>query len=72
MSIISAGSISLDSTFKVNYRRPRMRQKYFIVFEDYANMQSLSAHGDNDDFTVVLFRRSHLQIRQKYFSVHGK
>jgi hypothetical protein len=44
MSLISVGFISLDSTFKVNYRRPRIRQKYLIVFEDYA--KSLLAHTE--------------------------
>ncbi len=31
----------------------------------------LDVHGDCGDFSVVLFIRSRLRIRQKYFSVQG-
>jgi hypothetical protein len=57
-----------ENTLKLFYRRPRIRQKYLIVFG--LRQKSLSAHGDYGDFTVVLFKQSRLQVRQKHFSVH--
>jgi hypothetical protein len=33
---------------------------------------TLSVHGDDGDFRVVLYIQCRLQIRQKYLSVHGE
>ncbi len=56
-------------------RISRKRQKSFIVVGEDAKRMSqkpVSIHGDYDDFRVVLFKRSCLRLRQKYFSKDGK